>query len=119
MIGRMLVLAGSLLTLVAAIGMARFNDVFARMHALAKASTAGVLLVLLGAAITLSHPNDITSILIAGGLQVLTTPVASNMVSRSTYRAEGIPLHIDTIDQLGDELDGDAAEDLAGPTPPG
>lgn len=104
MIGEALVFAGSMLILVAAIGMVRFNDVFARMHALSKASTAGVLIVLIGASVSLSHPNDITSLVIAGILQVLTTPVGSNMVSRATYRAEGIPSHVDSIDELGDEL---------------
>ena len=50
MIGELLILAGSLLTLVAAVGMFRFQDVFSRMHALAKASTAAVVLVLVGLA---------------------------------------------------------------------
>ena len=114
MIGHALVLAGSVLVLIAAIGMVRFTDVFARMHALSKASTAGALLVLIGAAVTMSHPNDVTSLVIAGVLQVLTTPVASNMVSRATYRAEGIPSHVDTVDQLGDEI---ADEGPGRPTP--
>ena len=95
MIGEALILAGSLLTLVAAVGMFRFQDVYSRMHALAKASTAAVLLVLVGAAISLSHPNDVTSLLLAAALQVLASPVASNMISLTTYRIEArcIPVH--------------------------
>ncbi len=95
MIGEALVLAGSLLTLVSAVGMFRFQDVFSRMHALAKASTAAVVLVLVGAAISLTHPNDVTSLLLAAALQVLTSPVASNMISLTTYRMEAryIPVH--------------------------
>ena len=88
MIGQALLVVGALLTLLAAIGMVRFDDAFARMHALTKASTAGSLLVLLGAAIALSHPNDVTSLVLAAALQVLTSPVAANMVSRATYRTE-------------------------------
>ena len=88
MIGEALILAGSLLTLVAAVGMFRFQDVYSRMHALAKASTAAVVLVLVGAAISLSHPNDVTSLLLAAALQVLTSPVAANMISITTYRME-------------------------------
>ncbi len=103
-IGKVLVLLGSLLTLLAAVGMVRFDDVFARMHSLAKASTAGVLLVLVGAAVALSHSNDVTSLLLAGVLQVLTSPVASNMVSLATYRAEGIDLDIHTVDELEMDL---------------
>lgn len=90
MIGEALILLGSLLTLVAAIGMVRFGDVFARMHALAKASTAAILLIFAGAAISLDHPNDVTSLVLAGLLQLLTSPIAANMVSVATYRAEGM-----------------------------
>ena len=88
MIGEALILVGSLLTLVAAVGMFRFQDVFSRMHALSKASTLAVVLVLVGAAISLSHPNDVTSLLLAAALQVLTSPVAANMISITTYRME-------------------------------
>ena len=88
MIGELLVLAGALLILISAVGMLRFSDVFTRMHALAKATTAGFVVVLLGAAIHLDHPNDVTSLVLAAALQVLTSPVAANMVSRATYRTE-------------------------------
>lgn len=104
MIGELLVLFGSLLTLLAAIGMVRFKDVFARMHALAKASTAGVIVVLTGAAVHLEHPNDVTSLILAAALQLLTSPVAANMISLATYRAEGIDLVLHTIDELDDDL---------------
>lgn len=108
MIGRILVLAGALLTLLGAVGMVRFRDVFARMHALTKASTAGILLVLVGAAISLSHPNDVTSLVLAAVLQLLTSPVAANMVSRATYRAEGIPFEVHTVDELAADTESDA-----------
>jgi multicomponent Na+:H+ antiporter subunit G len=113
MIGEVLILAGSLLTLVAAIGMFRFDDVFARMHALAKASTAAVLLVLIGAAVSLSHPNDVTSLALAAALQVLTSPLAANMLSLTTYRAEGIHLTLHSIDDLDADLVADGADSNA------
>ena len=62
-VGQALVLLGCALTLLAAIGVLRFSDVFIRMHALTKASTLGLLLALLGAAVVMDHPNDITSLL--------------------------------------------------------
>ena len=88
MTGSVLALAGAVLTLLAAVGVVRFPGVLARMHALTKASTLGVVLVLVGAAITLDHPNDVTSLLLAAALQVLTLPVGANLLSRATYRAE-------------------------------
>lgn len=93
-------LAGAALTFLAALGTVRFRDVFARMHALSKASTLGLLLILLGAALALDHPNDITSRLLAAVLHVVTSPIGANLISRATYFAEGIPNGIDTIDEL-------------------
>jgi multicomponent Na+:H+ antiporter subunit G len=55
MTGEVIMLVGALLVLLAAIGVIRFDDVLARMHALAKASTLGVVLLLAGAAISLHH----------------------------------------------------------------
>lgn len=99
MIGEILVLVGAILTLLAAIGMVRFDDVFVRMHSLSKASTLGVLLALIGAAISLTDPNDITSLVLAAALQLVTSPVAGNMLSRATYLAEGIPVELE-VDEL-------------------
>jgi hypothetical protein len=69
------------------------------MHALAKASTVGVLLILTGAAVNLRDVNDITSVVLAAILHVLTCPPASNMVSRATYLAEGMPTGQVVIDE--------------------
>lgn len=92
MIGHVLALVGALLILLAGIGVLRFDDVFARMHALTKATTLGVVLVLLGAAIVLDRRNDWTSLLLAAGMQLVTSPIAANLLGRSTYllaRARG------------------------------
>jgi multicomponent Na+:H+ antiporter subunit G len=89
------VLAGAALILVAGLGVARFDDVLARMHALTKASTLGVVLALSGAAVGLRHPNDVTSVVLALGLQLLTSPVSANLLGRATYRAHGIATPVD------------------------
>jgi multicomponent Na+:H+ antiporter subunit G len=88
MIGQVLALLGSLLVLLAAIGIVRFGDALSRMHALSKASTAGVLLLFAGAAVNLNDPNDYTSVALAALLHVLASPPASNMISRAVYLAE-------------------------------
>ena len=51
MIAEVLVLFGAVLTLLSAAGVVRFGDVLARMHALTKASTLGVLLAVIGYAL--------------------------------------------------------------------
>jgi multicomponent Na+:H+ antiporter subunit G len=99
-VGEALVLAGCVLTLLSGIGVVRFSDVFIRMHALSKASTLGLLLALLGAALVLDHPNDITSLLLAALLHLVTSPIGTNLLARTTYRAEGIAQGVDTTDEL-------------------
>ena len=88
MIGELLALIGAVLALLSAIGVVRFADVLARLHALAKASTLGILLLLAGAAINLRDLNDITSVALAAVLHLLASPPASNMLSRAAYQAE-------------------------------
>lgn len=101
-VGEALLLAGALLTLLAAIGVVRFRDVFVRMHALGKATTAGLVLALLGGALALDHPNDITSLCLAAFLHLVTSPIGNVLVARATYLAEGIPHGIDTRDELAE-----------------
>lgn len=117
-VGQVLALVGALLTLFAAVGVVRFPDVLARMHALTKASTTGFVLVSIGAAVTLPTANDSTTALLAAGLQLLTLPVSANMIGRSTHLAEGIPHHVDEVDELaaarrrgGRAAHGDARDD--------
>ena len=102
MIGEALILLGCVLTLLAGIGVLRFDDVFERMHALTKASAAGLILVLVGAALLLPSINDVTTLALAAFLQVLTLPVAANLIASATYRAKDVPLRIDTVDELRD-----------------
>lgn len=91
MIGELLALVGALLVLLSAVGVTRFSDALARLHALAKASTLGILLLLFGAAINLRDLNDLTSVVLAGVLHLLAAPPASNMISRAAYLAGGQP----------------------------
>jgi multicomponent Na+:H+ antiporter subunit G len=88
MIGEFLALVGAVLVLLSATGVIRFGDVLARLHALAKASTLGVLLILAGVAVNLRDLNDITSVVLAAVVHLLASPPASNMVSRAAYLAE-------------------------------
>ena len=99
MIGELFALAGAILMLLAGLGVVRFGDPLARMHALAKASTLGMLLILAGAAINLHTLNDITSAVLAGLLHVLASPPASNMVSRATYLVTGLPSGDGMVDE--------------------
>jgi multicomponent Na+:H+ antiporter subunit G len=102
--GPAVALVGTVLTLLAAVGVVRFPDALTRMHALTKASTVGLVLVLLGGVLTLDHLDDVTLLVLAGALQILTMPVGANVMGRAVYRARGIPTTVDTVDELADHL---------------
>ena len=91
MIGELLALVGAALVLMSAVGVVRLSGVLARLHALAKASTLGILLLLVGAAVNLRNLNDLTSVVLAAVLHLLASPPASNMLSRAAYLANGQP----------------------------
>lgn len=82
------VLAGAVLILFSALGVTRFNDVMAQMHFLSKATTLGIVVLLVGAALGMDSANDWTSLLLAAFLQIMTSPVSANLISRSTYLRE-------------------------------
>ena len=103
-----LLVAGSVLILLAAVGVARFSDVLARMHALSKATTLGLVLVLAGGAVGLHDLNSVTFLVLGAALQVLTAPVGSNLLARATYLADGIPHQVNTVDELAAALHPDA-----------
>ena len=92
MIGESLALIGAALVFLSAVGVVRLPDVLARLHALAKASTLGILLVLVGAAVNIHDVNDVTSIVLAAVLHLIASPPASNMLSRAAYLAKGEPV---------------------------
>jgi len=104
LVGQAVALVGTLFTLLAAVGVVRFPDVLARMHALTKASTVGLVLALVGAAIALDSTNDRTSLLLACALQILSMPVAAHLMSRSTYMAGGIESRLDAVDELAEDM---------------
>jgi multicomponent Na+:H+ antiporter subunit G len=106
-LGEIALLAGALLILVAAIGVVRFPDALTRMHALSKASTLGVSIALIGAAVARTDINDITSLLFATVLQAATNPVSSTLLMQATYYAEGVANRVDTVDELAEAV-GDA-----------
>jgi multicomponent Na+:H+ antiporter subunit G len=107
-LGEIAVLVGALLILLAAVGVARFPDALTRMHALSKASTLGVSIALVGAAVARTNVNDVTSLLFATVLQAATNPVASTLLMQATYYAEGIGTRVDTVDELAEAVAADS-----------
>ncbi len=95
-----LMILGSALALIAAIGLQRFDDVFARMHSATKPATLGLILILTGAGLTLRVPGAVAKLILVILLQFITAPVGAHLVGRAAFRT-GRDLSPDTI--LDDE----------------
>ena len=80
-------LTGALFVLLGAVGLQRFDDVFARMHASTKVVTLGLLLITGGAALRLGGPGDAAKLLLVAALQLLTAPVSAHLVARGAYQS--------------------------------
>lgn len=95
-VGSVLLVLGALLAFLAAVGLQRFDDVFARMHSATKPATLGLMLVLGGAALVIPSPGAVAKLVLVVFLQFITAPVAAHLVGRAAYRA-GTELSPDTI----------------------
>jgi len=89
-IGAFLILIGSIFSVISAIGIIRFPDVYTRAHAATKSSTLAVLLALLGAFIYIWFNDAFISVrLISGILFVfITAPVSGHLIIRAAYRSK-------------------------------
>jgi multicomponent Na+:H+ antiporter subunit G len=97
---------GALLALIAGIGLQRFPDVFARMHAATKPATLGLVLVLSGAALLMPDSGAVVKLLLVAVLQFVTAPVGSHLVGRAAYRAGTELSDLTVVDELaGADLD--------------
>lgn len=108
-LGGSLIVLGSLFTMLAGLGALRFSDVFARMHPAAKGPTLGLLLVAVGAAIELRSLASTLALALVVILQFLAAPVGAHLLGRAIHQR--LPMRIDEVDELADELARRAAAD--------
>lgn len=89
----LLILVGSIVSVISAFGMLRLPDVYTRSHAATKSATLSVLACLLGAFIYFWSADGYVSIrLILGIIFVfITAPVAGHLICRAAYRSQ-VPL---------------------------
>ncbi|MDF9715902.1 monovalent cation/H(+) antiporter subunit G [Nocardioides sp. ChNu-99] len=99
-----LLLLGALLTLIAAIGLLRFPDLLTRMHSATKPQVLGLLLVVLGLALRLRDPSATALLVLVAIFQMVTSPVASHMAGRASYRAGQVRDDLLVADELSEAL---------------
>lgn len=100
-----LALLGGALVLLAGVGVLRFGDLYSRMHAATKAPTLGAMLIGISGIIALDSGRP--KLALAVVLIFVTAPVASHMVGRAAYRAEGIDVRLEAGDALATLVDGE------------
>ncbi|MBN2338742.1 MAG: monovalent cation/H(+) antiporter subunit G [Acidobacteria bacterium] len=101
-VSAVLLALGAFFSLVAAIGVLRFPDLFLRMHCSAKSATLGVSCIMLGAAVHFGDLISYTKAVAAIVFLLISAPVATHVLARAAFYA-GVPLWKGT---LGDELSG-------------
>lgn len=89
-IGVILILIGSIVSVISAIGLLRFHDVYTRSHAATKTTTLAVLTTLIGVFIYMSVGQGFISVRLMLGIVfvLITAPVSGHLVLRSSYRAK-------------------------------
>lgn len=103
----LLVLAGGLVVLVAALGLHRMPDVFCRIHAATKAPTLAVGLVLLAVVVRFPRTDVVARAGAVQGFLFLTLPVAAHLVGRAAHRA-GVATTPETrVDELREAREGE------------
>lgn len=84
----LLVVSGALLILAAAIGILRLPDVLCRSHAVAKAVTLGIFLLLLGLWVNLGAEEAGLKVFLAIFFQLVTIPLGSHLVGRLAFQKD-------------------------------
>ncbi len=102
-----LLLIGSALALIAAIGMFRMPDAYSRIHVATKPATLAVVCTVGAAILRVEGPAPTTKLLLAVALQFWTAPVASHMLGRAAHAAGLRPSEPWAVDELeaDDEAD--------------
>lgn len=93
-------LGGSFLAFAAGVGVLRFPDLLARMHAGTKPQTLGLVLVLAGLALRIRSAPAVWALVLVAIFQMLTAPVAAHMVGRAGYRTGKVPSATLVVDEL-------------------
>ncbi len=101
-IAAVLLLAGAGLTVIAGIGLVRFDGLFARMHAATKAATLGLTLVFLGTMLRVESADAVAKLVLVLALQFVTAPIGAHLVGRAAYQRGAAATATDGVDDLAD-----------------
>ncbi len=112
-VASVIMLIGAVFVAIAAMGLHRFDDVYARIHAAGKASTLGLWLVMLGAAMRIGSLGVGALLALIGIISLLTIPAGIHIIARAAWRI-GSPLSADRVE--ADEINTLSHAPQHGPT---
>lgn len=104
-IALVLVLIGALLCLTASIGLLRFPDVPARLHAATKPQVLGMMVIAVGVAVALHSWTAFAFLVPVVLIQLATAPISAHMVARQAYRNGSVDRETIVIDELADDIE--------------
>jgi len=93
-------LCGAFLASAAGVGVVRFPDLLARMHAATKPQVLGLILVLIALALRLRSWSAVGMLVLVVVFQLMTSPVAAHMVGRAGYRTGKVRSDLLVLDDL-------------------
>ena len=91
-VGVALMLFGSIVMLLAVVGIIKFDDIFLRLHASSKSGSFGLLLMLAGVTLFFGDLSNAGKMAAVALLIFLKTPVASQAIVRAAYFIEDASL---------------------------
>jgi multicomponent Na+:H+ antiporter subunit G len=103
--GAVFLLLGAFLCLAGAVGLARFPDTLSRLHAATKPQTLGLIVILVGLALTLRTWGAVTTLFLLGATQFFTAPASAHLVGRAAYRNGRVDESTLVVDELSDALE--------------
>jgi multicomponent Na+:H+ antiporter subunit G len=113
-VAAILMLSGAVIAVIAAVGLHRLPDVYARMHVATKPATLGITLCLTGAALRADGASTITKLMLAVVFQLVTTPAAGHLLGRAAHAARSPVSQYTVLDELrpmtGQQLPADTSE---------
>ncbi len=98
-----LMLAGSLFCLLAAVGLLRLPDIYTRMHAASKAGTMGTGLLLTAIALVAFDGAIILRAIAGFVFLLLTAPVAAHLLARAAYLSGHEPSDMTIINDMDEK----------------
>ena len=113
-VAAVLILLAAFLTLAAAVGLLRFPDALARLHAATKPQILGVIFVVIALALSVRSWTVLLLLIPVVVFQLLTAPISAHMVGRAGYRAGDYEPETLTVDELAPDVAAAGRSDLPG-----